>query len=44
MTLPYERFELIDAKKTPRVPKDIRLQALFVLRLLSCSRENSYEI
>ena len=43
MTLPYERFrsvksareflvDLLDSKKTPRVPKDVRRQALFVLR------------
>jgi hypothetical protein len=43
MTLPYERFravksareflgDLLDPRKTPRVPKDVRRQALFVLR------------
>ncbi len=43
MTLPYERYramkngkdflhELLDAKKTPRVPKTIRKQALWILR------------
>jgi len=43
MTLPYERFravkyaqefleDLLDAKKTPKVPKDIRQRALRVLR------------
>lgn len=43
MTLPYERLravkmteeflkELLDPKKTPRVPKDIRRQALYCLR------------
>jgi hypothetical protein len=43
MTLPDERYralkcgreflyDLIDPKKTPRVPKDIRRQALWVLR------------
>jgi hypothetical protein len=43
MTLPYERFravksareflgDLIDPRKTPRVPKEVRKRALFVLR------------
>ena len=43
MTLPYERFravvqteeflkELLDPKKTPRVPKHIRQKALWCLR------------
>jgi hypothetical protein len=43
MTIPYERFkavksareflgDIIDPKKTPRVPKEVRRQALFVLR------------
>lgn len=43
MTLPYERlravngtrdflYDLLDPKKTPRVPKDIRRQALRCLR------------
>lgn len=43
MTLPDERylamkwgreflFELLDPKKTPRVPKDVRRQALHILR------------
>lgn len=43
MTIPYERFravnqtrqflfDLLDPKKTPRVPKDIRRQALWCLR------------
>jgi len=57
MTLPYERFravksarefllELIDPKKTPRVPKDIRRQALFVLRHypLDCEMEHAADL
>lgn len=43
MTIPFERYravvqteeflkELLDPKKTPRVPKDIRRQALWCLR------------
>ncbi|NDD53484.1 hypothetical protein EBZ39_06355 [bacterium] len=43
MTLPYERFravraakeflgDLLDPKKTPKVPKELRRRALFVLR------------
>lgn len=43
MTLPYERYnaikrteeflkDLMDPKKTPRVPKDIRRQAYYCLR------------
>ena len=43
MTLPYERYnsvvrteeflkDLLDPKKTPRIPKDIRQQAYYCLR------------